>query len=68
MSGGGAEQGLDPRLRDILVCPLSRGPLTWLPDRQLLVSDAAGLAYRVEAGVPVLLVEEARPWPEPEAD
>lgn len=44
----------------LLVCPATRTPLRWDPDRQELVSEAAGLAYPVREGVPVLLVEEAR--------
>lgn len=60
--GRGAEE-LDPRLLELLVCPLSRGPLTWLADRRLLVSKQAGLAYPVRDGVPVMLPEEAIAWP-----
>ncbi|HEX9964675.1 MAG TPA: Trm112 family protein [Allosphingosinicella sp.] len=44
----------------LLVCPATRTPLRWDPERQELVSDAAGLAYPVREGIPVLLVEEAR--------
>ena len=43
-----------------LVCPVTRSPLRWDAERRELVSDAAGLAYPVRDGVPVLLVEEAR--------
>jgi uncharacterized protein YbaR (Trm112 family) len=43
-----------------LVCPVTRTPLRWDAERQELVSDAAGLAYPVRDGVPVMLVEEAR--------
>lgn len=60
---GTAPADLDTRLLDLLVCPLTRAPLRWLPDRQLLVSEAAGLAYRVVDGVPVMLPDEALPWP-----
>lgn len=60
------DDGLDPRLLALLVCPLTRGPLTWLPERQLLVSTGAGLAYRVVDGVPVMLPDQALPWPERE--
>jgi uncharacterized protein YbaR (Trm112 family) len=56
-------KALDPRLLNLLVCPLSRGPLIWLPEKQVLVSKEAGLAYRVRDGVPVMLVEDAIPWP-----
>ncbi len=44
----------------ILICPATRTPLRWDAEVQELVSDAAGLAYPVRDGVPVLLVEEAR--------
>lgn len=52
--------GLDPELLKILVCPVTRTPLRFDPDAQELVSDAAGLAYPVRDGVPVMLAEEAR--------
>lgn len=45
----------------LLVCPVTRTPLKWDEERQELVSDAAGLAYPVQDGMPVMLVEEARP-------
>ena len=44
----------------ILVCPATRAPLRWDPERQELISKAAGLAYPVRDGIPVMLVEEAR--------
>jgi uncharacterized protein YbaR (Trm112 family) len=44
----------------ILACPVTRTKLRWDEAAQELVSDAAGLAYPVREGVPVLLVEEAR--------
>ena len=51
---------LDERLLAILVCPLSRQKLRYDEAAQELVSDAAGLAYPVRDGVPVMLVDEAR--------
>jgi uncharacterized protein YbaR (Trm112 family) len=51
---------LDPWLLSILVCPVTRTKLRWDEDAQELVSEAAGLAYPVRDGVPVMLVEEAR--------
>ena len=51
---------VDPRLLEILVCPLTKAPLTYDRERQELVSKAAGLAYPVRDGVPVMVVEEAR--------
>ena len=47
-------------LLEKLVCPMTRTPLRYDPERQELVSEAAGLAYPVRNGVPVMLVEEAR--------
>ena len=44
----------------LLVCPVTRTPLKWDPERQELISEAAGLAYPVREGVPVMLIEEAR--------
>lgn len=51
---------IDPRLLEILVCPVTRGPLHYDRDRQELISKAAGLAYPVRGGVPIMLPEEAR--------
>jgi uncharacterized protein YbaR (Trm112 family) len=48
-------------LLDILVCPLTRTKLRYDDARQELVSDAAGLAFPIRDGVPILRVEEARP-------
>jgi len=52
---------LDPYLLAKLVCPVTRTPLRWDAGRSELVSEAAGLAYPVREGVPVLVVREARP-------
>lgn len=52
---------VDPDLLAILVCPLTRTPLRYDEGRQELISDAAGLAYPIREGVPVMVVEEARP-------
>lgn len=51
---------IDPRLLEILVCPLTKTRLRYDEAAQELVSDAAGLAYPVRDGVPIMLVEEAR--------
>ena len=51
---------LDARLLDKLVCPVTRTPLRYDEAARELVSDAAGLAFPVRGGVPVMLVEEAR--------
>ncbi len=52
---------LDPRLLEVLVCPVTRTPLTYDRARGELISKAAKLAYPVRDGVPVMLPEEARP-------
>lgn len=51
---------VDPRLLEVLVCPMSRGPLRYDRERQELVSVQARLAYPVRDGVPILLADEAR--------
>ncbi len=51
---------IDPWLLERLVCPVTRQPLRYDAAAQELVSDAAGLAYPVRDGVPVMLPEEAR--------
>jgi uncharacterized protein YbaR (Trm112 family) len=50
----------DPKLLEALVCPLTRTTLSYDAGRQELVSRAAGLAYPVRGGVPVMLPDEAR--------
>lgn len=52
---------VDPKLLEILVCPVTRGPLTYDRDAQELISRSAGLAYPVRDGIPIMLPEEARP-------
>jgi uncharacterized protein YbaR (Trm112 family) len=56
----------DPKLLEILVCPLTKTTLRYDRDRQELVSKAAGLAYPIRDGVPVMLAGEARPLSEAE--
>jgi len=51
---------VDPRLLEILVCPVTRTPLTWDRAKGELVSKAAKLAYPIRDGVPIMLPEEAR--------
>jgi uncharacterized protein len=51
---------IDPRLLEVLVCPMSRGPLRYDADRQELVSASARLAYPIRDGIAILLVDEAR--------
>ena len=52
---------IDPRLLEILICPVTRGPLRWDPVAQELISKQANLAYPVRDGIPIMLPEEARP-------
>lgn len=51
---------VDPKLLEILVCPLTKVPLRYDEQAQELISDQAGLAYPVRDGIPVMLVDEAR--------
>ncbi len=51
---------VDPKLLEMLACPLTKGPLTWDPEKSELVSRAARLAYPVREGVPIMLPSEAR--------
>jgi uncharacterized protein len=51
---------VDPKLLEILVCPVTKGPLVWDPVRQELISKSARLAYPVRDGIPVMLEDEAR--------
>jgi uncharacterized protein YbaR (Trm112 family) len=51
---------LDPRLLDILVCPVTKGSLSYDRERQELVSKSAQLAYPIRDGIPVMLEAEAR--------
>ena len=55
-----AGTGVDPKLLEILVCPLTHGPLRYDAARGELVSERAGLAYPIRDGIPIMLVEEAR--------
>ena len=54
------QRRIDPKLLEILVCPLTRRPLRYDPARQELVSEQAGLAYPIRDGIPIMLVDEAR--------
>ena len=52
---------MDPKLLELLVCPVTKGPLTYDRQAQELVSRSARLAYPVRDGIPILLENEARP-------
>jgi uncharacterized protein YbaR (Trm112 family) len=51
---------IDPKLLEILVCPVSKGPLIFDRQKQELISKVAGLAYPIRDGIPIMLVDEAR--------
>ncbi|MGD9537770.1 MAG: Trm112 family protein [Alphaproteobacteria bacterium] len=51
---------VDPRLLEILVCPLTKETLRYDAERQELISEKARLAYPIRDGIPIMLVEEAR--------
>lgn len=51
---------VDPRLLELLVCPVTKMPLQYDAARQELVSRSAGLAYPIRDGIPIMLAEEAR--------
>jgi uncharacterized protein YbaR (Trm112 family) len=51
---------VDPKLLEILVCPVTKGPLVYDRDKQELVSKSARLAYPIRDGIPVMLEDEAR--------
>ena len=53
--------GPDPKLLELLVCPLTKAVLDYDAERQELVSRAARLAYPIRDGIPIMLPEEARP-------
>jgi hypothetical protein len=50
----------DPKLLEILICPVTRTTLHYDRDKQELISKAAGLAYPIRGGVPIMLAAEAR--------
>lgn len=51
---------VDPKLLEILVCPLTKGPLRYDSEQQELISDRASLAYPIRDGIPIMLPDEAR--------
>ena len=51
---------MDPRLLELLVCPVTKGPLDYDRERQELLSRSARLSYPIRDGIPILLEEEAR--------
>jgi uncharacterized protein YbaR (Trm112 family) len=61
-----AEEQIDPRLLEILVCPRTKTSLIYDETRKELVSRAARLAYPIREGIPIMLEDEARPLDEEE--
>lgn len=59
-------QEIDPKLLEILVCPLTKVPLRYDSEKQELLSDQAALAYPIRDGIPVMLIDEARPMEDSE--
>ncbi len=57
---GSMPVGIDPRLREILVCPLTRSELEYDAGAGELISRAAGLAFPIRDGIPIMLPDEAR--------
>jgi uncharacterized protein YbaR (Trm112 family) len=55
-----ATHDVDPKLLEILVCPMTKGPLRYDREKQELISDQAKLAYPIRDGIPIMLVDEAR--------
>jgi uncharacterized protein YbaR (Trm112 family) len=51
---------VDPKLLEILVCPVTKGPLEYDQAAQELISKQAGLAYPIRDGIPIMLADEAR--------
>ena len=57
---GRDERKVDPKLLELLACPLTKGPLAWDPERGELMSRVAKIAYPVRDGIPIMLPSEAR--------
>jgi uncharacterized protein YbaR (Trm112 family) len=55
-----ASGSVDPKLLEVLVCPVTKGPLEYDREKQELVSRGAKLAYPIRDGIPIMLPEEAR--------
>ncbi len=57
---------IDKKLLDILVCPVTKGPLIYDKEKSELISKSARLAYPIRDGIPIMLEDEARPLDEDE--
>ena len=58
--GPQGSSAIDPKLLEILVCPVTKLPLRYDAEAGELISDAAGLAYPIRDGIPIMLPDEAR--------
>lgn len=56
-----SETAFDPKMLEALVCPLTQGTLTYDAEKQELISKAAKVAFPIRNGIPVMLMDEARP-------
>ena len=63
-----SDRKVDPKLLEILVCPLTKKPLRYDAQAQELISDQGRLAYPIRDGIPIMLVDEARSLDDGEAD
>ena len=59
---------MDPKLLELLVCPVTKGPLDYDREKHELISRSARLAYPVRDGIPIMLENEARTLPDEELD
>jgi uncharacterized protein YbaR (Trm112 family) len=59
-----SNEKVDPKLLEILVCPVTKGPLEYDAEKQELISRSAKLIYPIRGGIPIMLPEEARPLDE----
>lgn len=64
MQNKSRESRIERKLLELLVCPLTKGPLKWDAEKSELVSNKARLAYPVRDGIPIMLPSEARPLDE----
>lgn len=62
-----SERKVDAKLLEILVCPLTKGPLRYDAQAQELISDKGRLAFPIRDGIPIMLIDEARPLDDGEA-
>ena len=58
----------DPKLLEVLVCPVTKGPLRYDREKQELISPQAGLVYPIRNGIPIMLAGEARELTDDERD